>query len=212
LHTDCVEDAVMTRTTLPTCSSRSCRAAALIRALPLALAPALALTLSLMLALPQSAVAQADDSRPDAAALRRDGPFMAHLLLTPDEAALRRHWAEAAAAGAGAQPRLEATDTAAPGRSVSAVVIFTGCAPGAGGHCDVAVEYALQQRDGTRAALGSGVLWSQPPHTPRFMLGTTSLKLAFGTQDRGARLRVLATVTDRVAGRSVALSAPLSVE
>jgi hypothetical protein len=163
-----------------------------------------------MLALPRSAMAQADDSRPDAAALRRDGPFMAHLLLTPDEAALRRHWAEASAAGT--QPRLEATDTAAPGRGVSAVVIFTGCAPGAGGHCDVAVEYALQQRDGTRAALGSGMLWSQPPHTPHFMLGGTSLKLAFGTQDRGARLRVLATVTDRVAGRSLALSAPLNVE
>ena len=171
---------------------------------------------AMALALPLAAGAApgAEDAPPGpgAEALRQNGPFMAHLLLTPDETALRRGWTEAAAAGAGVEPRLEITDTAAPGRGVSAVVVFTGCAPGAAGHCDVAVEYALQKRDGTRATLGSGELWSQPPHTPRFMLGSTSLKLAFGAPDRGAQLRVLAKVTDRVARRSVELAAPLKVE
>lgn len=172
-----------------------------------------ALSLALPLAAAGAApVAEDAPQGPGAEALRQDGPFMAHLLLTPDEAALRRGWAEAAAAGAGVQPRLEITDTAAPGRGVSAVVVFTGCAPGAAGHCDVAVEYALQKRDGTRTTLGRGVLWAQAPHTPRFMLGSTSLKLAFGAPDRGAQLRVLAKVTDRVAKRSVELAAPLKVE
>lgn len=174
----------------------------------------LAAAVSLALPLAAAAAPGAEDTPqgPAAEALRQNGPFMAHLLLTPDEAALRRGWAEAVAAGAGVQPRLELTDTAAPGQSVSAVVVFTGCAPGAAGHCDVAVEYALQRRGGMPAALGSGALWTQPPHTPRFMLGSTSLKLAFGAPDRGAQLRVLAKVTDRVAKRSVELAAPLKVE
>lgn len=168
--------------------------------------PATACAAALLAALAGPLAAQ-----PAAATSARGGSaWMAHLLLTPDEAALRRAWAEAAAGGA--QPRLEATDTATPGRTVSAVVIFSGCAPGPAGACDVTVDYALQGDDGVRRPAGGGPLWTEAPHTPRFMLGGTSLLLGFAERDRGARLQVRATVTDRVAQRRLELAAPLRVD
>jgi hypothetical protein len=143
-------------------------------------------------------------------ALRAAGAFTAHLLLTPDEPGLRRAWTEAAAAGT--QPDLQATDRVAVGRGVGAVVIFTGCMADAAGRCDVAVEYALQAGDGTRRPLGNGSLWTQPPQTPRYSLGSTALTLRFTPAERGTQLQVLARVTDRVAHRSVDVVAPLRVE
>ncbi|WP_157118974.1 hypothetical protein [Azohydromonas lata] len=156
------------------------------------------------LAAPADAPAVPGDS------LRANAAFTAHLLLTPDEPALRRAWA--AAATAGTQPDLQATDRVAAGAGVGAVVILSGCAPDAAGRCDVAVEFALLAADGSRQALGSGSLWTQPPATPNFSLGSAALTLRTTPAQRGAQLRVLARVTDRVAHRTLELSAPLRVE
>lgn len=158
--------------------------------------------------IPQAAPADAPALPGDS--LRANAAFTAHLLLTPDEPALRRAWAAASATGR--QPDLQATDRVTAGGSVGAVVILTGCTPDAAGRCDVAVEFALQAPDGSRQALGSGSLWTQPPQTPGYSLGSAALTLRTTAAQRGSQLRLLARVTDRVARRSLELTAPLRVE
>lgn len=144
---------------------------------------------------------------PEREDMRSAGDFLARLSLTGDDAALRKEWAEATAT-----PQLPTIDRVAVGAPVTTVLVFNGCSPGPAGRCDVFAEFSIVAPDGLRTRLGAGSLWYAAPLTPRFMLGSASVTLLFREKDKGQAFRMIATVEDRVARKTLELSTPLRVD
>lgn len=144
---------------------------------------------------------------PERENMRSAGNFLVRLSLTGDEAALRKEWAEATAA-----PQLPTIDRVVVGTPVTTVLVFNGCTPDPAGRCDVFAEFSIVAPDGLRTRLGAGSLWYAAPFTPRFMLGSASVTLLFRDKDKGKAFRMIATVEDRVARKTLELSTPLRID
>lgn len=128
------------------------------------------------------------------------------LSLTKDEAKLRADWEQSAAS-----PRIETITEARAGDQLSTVIVFDGCQENALGNCDLIAQFAMQTPDGKRVEAGSGHLWSSKPLIGRLMLGAASATLPVGGSWPAGRYAVLATVTDRVASRSLGIQVAFEV-
>ncbi len=170
--------------------------------------PTLACSALLLLSAPAHAAGWTDATgAPEREYMRSSGSFLARLSLTGDETALRKEWADAAA-----NPQLQTIDRAVVGAPVTTVLVFNGCTPDPAGRCDVFAEFSIVAPDGLRTRLGAGSLWYAAPLTPRFMLGSASVTLLFREKDKGKSFRMIATVEDRVARKTLELSTPLRVD
>jgi len=148
----------------------------------------------------------AGDERTHGASPLSAGGLQAKLFLTADEKALVRIWETSPT-----PPRLPVTERVRLGTSASTVIVFKGCETDATGRCDVGVDFAVTGPDGKAQNAGSASLWTRAPLGQKFMLGEASATLKFnGEEDLGA-YTVRARLVDRVAGRQLELSAPLSV-
>ena len=101
---------------------------------------------------------------PDSESRRSAGEFGVQIVLTSDEGQFRQTWNSS-----GTPPKLSATHTARLGAAVSAMLIFHGCSPNAGGVCDVVSEFVLEAPDGKRTPGGGGPVWTGKP-MPRVVI------------------------------------------
>ena len=144
---------------------------------------------------------------PDRENMRSAGDFGVHLLLTPDDAEFRRVWESSIS-----PPTLRATDRVRRGSSISAMLVFYGCARSSTGKCDVFGEFVLVNPDGKRTPAGSGPVWTVEPISGKLLLSAASLNIGFDQTDATGNCGIIAIVTDRVSGRSLTLSYPFMVE
>lgn len=169
------------------------------------------LLLLLVALLPLSSGAAWTDSNgkptADTESMRSAGDFGAQLVLTPDEKQFRKAWS-----GTKGTPTLRATNSARAGGAVAAMIVFHGCVVKAGGACDVSVDFKLQGPDGKQAPAGGGPVWTgEPAPAGMLRLGQASMTVRFDATDRPGDYRVLARVTDKVAGRTLDLAARLAL-
>lgn len=144
---------------------------------------------------------------PDSESLRSDGDFMVQLVITPDEAELRKAWNTSSRA-----PALRTTESVKRSVASSAMLILRGCAPNAIGQCDVVVEFFLVAPNGKRVPAGGGPLWTSEPPAATLALGSASMNFGFGAADESGLYTVQAKVTDRIGRRVLELSRPLRLE
>lgn len=143
----------------------------------------------------------------DTESMRSAGDFGAQIILTADEARFRQTWNSSKTA-----PKLSATNTVRLGGTVSALLIFHGCAPNAGGICDVASEFILEGPDGSKSPAGGGPVWSGKPMQQRLLqLGQASMTVGFDKTDPIGDYKITANIKDKVSGRALSVVARLKV-
>lgn len=144
---------------------------------------------------------------PDTESMRSAGSFGAQVVLTPDERQFRQTWNSTKGT-----PKLISTNAVRLGSSVSAVILFHGCAPSAGGNCDVVSEFILESPDGVRTPAGGGAVWSfAPMQSGVIQLGQASMTIGFDKTDPMGNYNVIANVTDKVSGRALTVIGKLKV-
>jgi hypothetical protein len=143
---------------------------------------------------------------PDTDSMQSAGALVVKLALTQDEVDLRRAWEASTTA-----PKLHVTTATQLGSTVSTVLVFQGCAVDTAGNCDVDVEFHTVSPDGQAQPGGAGKVWAAQPLAQRFMLGAASVALRFDAPDDIGLHTVRATVTDRVAHRSLELATQVLV-
>lgn len=98
------------------------------------------------------------------------------------------------------------------GETVSALLIFHGCAPNGGGVCDVVSEFILEGPDGSKTPAGGGPVWSGKPLPQRLLqLGQASMTAGFDKTDPVGDYKITANVKDKVSGRVLSVAARLKV-
>lgn len=167
--------------------------------------------LPLLLFLPLASTAGWTDGAgkpiPDSESMRSDGEFLVQLVITPDEAELRKAWNTSSPA-----PALRTVESVKRAVSSSAMLILRGCAPNAIGQCEVVVEFFVVTPSGKRVPAGGGPLWTSEPPRATLVLGSASMNFGFGATDEAGLYSVQAKVTDRIGGRTLELSRPLRLE
>ena len=138
--------------------------------------------------------------------MRSVGDFGVHIVLTADDKKFRDGWNRSAT-----PPRLQSTNTVQRGAAISAMIIFHGCAPTRTGNCDATVDFALVAPDGRITPAGDGPIWKNPPLKGKLLLSNASAAIAFDRADMPGRYKIQATVTDKVSGRRIQVSAPFSL-
>ncbi|WP_155836998.1 hypothetical protein [Paraburkholderia mimosarum] len=133
--------------------------------------------------------------------------FGVMLVLTADEVAFMRAWNSSVQ-----RPVLQTTKRVQRGKSVSAMLLFSGCKPNSAGTCDVSVTYRIAGPDGTVQDAGPYNVWQRTVPKPGIVeLGDAHLTLGLANNDPIGKYVVSATITDRNAGASIAVSTTLTV-
>jgi len=136
-----------------------------------------------------------------------DGPFLAQLVLTHGAKALYESWS----AQPGAVP-VHPEVHAVPGARVETVVYFVRCQPDGDGNCSVWGKATVEASDGRVLADGVEVpLWVDRPPPPSDGLGMSEHGIGLVLEDFAGSYTFRVVVTDRVAGREVALVQELAV-
>lgn len=134
------------------------------------------------------------------------GGLGVQLVLTADEKQFRQEWSRPT------PPKLRVTSTVRQGESVSALLIFGGCAANAAGNCDLVSEFVLEGPDGSKVPAGGGPIWQTNPMAPgRMQLGTVSITMSFDQTDPVGDYRLSADIKDRVSGNVVSVRTGLKV-
>ena len=144
---------------------------------------------------------------PDTENRRSVGDFGIHIVLAANEAQFRQVWNASTT-----PPKLDTLNTVRRGETVSALLVFHGCAPGGTGVCDVVSEFIIEGPDGGRMPGGSGPVWAGGPVRQGLLqLGQASMSVVFDQADPVGDYRIIANVKDRVSGRALSVVARLKV-
>lgn len=144
---------------------------------------------------------------PDPSRSSRDG-FAAMMLVTDDSEAFWRAW------DGPTPPQLPTTSRAVRNQPVNGMVIFSGCAAGPDGNCDVTAEFVFLRPDGSRYGESlRGDLWKGPPAPgPTLRLGTGSAALIVEPGDPMGVWTIRARVTDNVRGVTLQIEQRVTVD
>lgn len=138
---------------------------------------------------------------PDTESMRSAGDFGVQIAFTKDEEQFRHTWNSSKT-----PPKLSTTNTVRLGESVSAMLIFYGCSPNAGGVCDVASEFVIESPDGSKIPVGGGPIWVGKPIQQRLLqLGQASITVGFDKNDPIGDYKITANIKDKVSGRAVSV-------
>ena len=144
---------------------------------------------------------------PDRQDARSSNGFGVMFVLTADEVAFARAWS-----GSVQRPVLQTTTSVQRGKSVSAMLLFSGCKPNAAGACNVSVKYRVAATDGTVQNVGPYSLWQRVAPKPGIVeLGDARLKIGTARNDPVGNCSISATLTDLNSGTSIDVSATLKV-
>lgn len=140
------------------------------------------------------AVAETED-------MRSAGLFGARLILTTDDATLRKNWIVSSDT-----PTLPSASTVMARQSLRALVIFHGCKANAYGYCNVVAEYSMQSPDGTVTVIGTGPVWKgAPPKVGFLQLAQVSADIPFVSTSLPGTYTIRANVRDTVARATIPL-------
>ena len=142
---------------------------------------------------------------PETPEMRSNGNLGAMLVLSNDGEAFRRAWARPT------PPQLKSTDKLRRGEKLTASVLYHGCQANARGACELTVRFNMVTPGGRVTAGGDGPLGDRPSPDGSVQLGHASLETTFDHTDAIGRYQVRAVITDRVARRQVALTAPIEL-
>jgi hypothetical protein len=144
---------------------------------------------------------------PDTESRQSAGDFGVQILLTADENKFRQTWNSSAT-----PPRLSTTSVVRRGETVSALLLFHGCAPTSAGVCDVDSQFVIESPDGTKTPAGGGPLWSSQPMPLRLLqLGQSSMTVGFDKTDRLGEHRIIANIKDKVTGKTLTVATRLKL-
>lgn len=144
---------------------------------------------------------------PDTESMRSAGDFGVQIVLTANEGQFRQTWNSSKS-----PPKLSTTNTVNLGASVSAMLIFHGCSPNAGGVCDVASEFILEAPDGSKTPAGGGPVWAGKPMQQRLLqLGQASMTVGFDKTDPVGNYKIIANIKDKVSGQVLSVMTRLKV-
>lgn len=162
----------------------------------------LGLAIAAMLATGAQAQSGADRSE------ARDGEFGGKMLITDDPEGFWREWEQPDT------PTVTTTSRVTLSRPAHAVIVFHDCTAGSNGKCDVVVRFEIRKPDGKLYDKPlDGKAWSEAPapgHNLLASLATFGFQLE--PQDPLGRYQISATLTDRVAGKSISLSQEVIAE
>lgn len=144
---------------------------------------------------------------PDTESRRSAGDFGVQIVLSEDEGQFRRIWNSSKT-----PPKLSITNSIRSGGSVSALLIFHGCAPNVAGVCDVVSEFIIEGPDGSKTPTGVSPVWSEQPMKQRILqLGKSSMNVQFLKTDPLGNYKITANIKDKVSGRSLSVVARLKI-
>jgi hypothetical protein len=143
----------------------------------------------------------------DTESMRSAGDFGVQIVLTANEGQFRQTWNSS-----NTPPKLSTTHTVHLGSSISALLIFHGCAPNVGGVCNVACEFFFEGPHGSKTPAGGGPVWSGKPMQQRLLqLGQASMTAGFDQSDLIGDYKITANIKDKVSGRALSVVAQLKV-
>ena len=144
---------------------------------------------------------------PDTESMRSAGDFGVQIVLTADEGQFRQTWSTSKT-----PPKLATASTVRLGATVSALLIFHGCAPNVAGVCDVVSEFIVEGPDGSKTPAGGGPVWSERPMQQRLLqLGQASMSLGFEKTDPVGDYKITANIKDKVSSRVLSVVTRLKV-
>jgi hypothetical protein len=144
---------------------------------------------------------------PDSDARKSSGDFGVQLLLTDDAKTFRDTWNRPGT------PTLSTTKIVQRGESVSTMLLFSGCKPGKDGRCNVDVKYRLISPNGSSDDFGPTPVTRRAAPKPGITeLGDSVVTVEFTHEDPAGRYVFLATVTDRVANKTIKVSAQVTAK
>jgi hypothetical protein len=108
-------------------------------------------------------------------------------------------------------PQVSVTDRAERGKPVHAMLIFSGCKPAADGNCNLAAVYTITKPDGTLYGepMATEVWGDAPAPNYNLQLSPANLGLVVEPEDPLGHYTFKATVTDHVAGVTLAIETPV---
>jgi len=136
------------------------------------------------------------------------GDLRVMLLLTDDLEELQQRWAEPGS------PTFDPINAARMGDTVSAVLIFTGCAADSTGHCRLVADFTITDPRGSefKSELERPVCFGRPPPPPgQLQLAEEAPSVTVTHGPHGA-YTVSVTVRDRVSGNSLDLATSFLLE
>lgn len=131
-----------------------------------------------------------------------NGDFRGKMFIVPDVDAFWKAWEGPT------PPRIDTTDEIRPGGRVTSMIVFAICKPAANGKCDVTVSYSMTGPDGRPYGTpASGKAWTEAP-APGYNLLASLAAMTFELEpnDKLGPYRMIAKMTDEVAGKSVTVS------
>lgn len=132
--------------------------------------------------------------------------FGARLLLVDDPERFAGDWEKYGI------PKIRAVTHVNRGDGVGAVILFNGCAPDAGGRCDLEVDYTAIAPEGRiYSRRQRQPLWREASPAPNSQVGRASLAMRIRWDDPAGEYSIRARVADRNAGISIALATSLHV-
>lgn len=134
--------------------------------------------------------------------MRSAGLFGAQLVLTTDDATLRKNWITTKG-----EPMLPSTSNVAPRQHLRAVIVFHGCKANKFGYCNVLADYSVESPDGTATPIGTGPVWKGPPPTIGYLqLSQVSADIPFVSTSLAGTYTIRAVVRDTVANAVIPLA------
>lgn len=130
-----------------------------------------------------------------------NGTFGAMLVLTNDWAGFIKRWEQHT-------PGFDVpvVDSIQKGQPLMSAVIFTGCQADQSGNCSVSGDFRVIDPNGKTYAQQRGAnIWSLPPPDPNLQLSVESLGLSLDPPDPLGTYLLTATITDRVANKTLEL-------
>ena len=137
-----------------------------------------------------------------------NGEFGGKLLLTDDPEGFWREWEQPD------PPTVTTTSRITQARPVHAMVVFHDCVAGSTGKCDVVVHFEIRRPDGALYDESkTAPAWSEAPAPGHNLLASLgSLGFRLEPQDPLGRYKIIATLTDQVAKRSITLIQDVTAE
>jgi hypothetical protein len=130
-----------------------------------------------------------------------NGTFGAMLVLTDDWDAFLKRWEQPTAGF-----EIVNVDSIGKGRPLVSAIVFSGCQADRSGNCSVSGDFRVVDPNGKSYAEQRGAnIWSLPPPDPDLQLSVESFGLSLDPPDPLGTYVLIATVTDRIANKTLEL-------
>lgn len=130
-----------------------------------------------------------------------NGTFGAMLILTDDWEGFIKRWEQPTAGF-----EISTVDSIQKGRPLMSAIIFTGCKADQSGNCSVSGDFRVIDPNGKTYANQQGAnIWALAPPDPNLQLSVESLGLSLDPPDPLGTYVLTATITDRIANKTLEL-------